>query len=305
MKRAFTLIELLVVIAIIAILAAILFPVFAQAKVAAKKTVILSNAKQFGTSQFLYSSDSDDVFSPAMSFVNAFEMNSWAVLCQPYMKSYGLLMDSFCPAKITDNPFILNAQWGMPTRRAASKFCPTDANDLSKCAIGVYNPEGKRQLTGGQVVGRDGVGGANRTPGSETSLFMSGWYKDGVPSISNTAVARPADTVLITQANTPDLMWASDCNPDEAYRYFGDGNFNLWGDNNMTCGPAGRMGTGGQKAGVYPTSISEPTQFPEGANASVYTDGHAKNMSWKQMHSQFVTNASGTRYLKYASPEIP
>lgn len=48
MKRAFTLIELLVVIAIIAILAAILFPVFAQAKEAAKKTGCLSNTKQVG-----------------------------------------------------------------------------------------------------------------------------------------------------------------------------------------------------------------------------------------------------------------
>ena len=46
MKRAFTLIELLVVIAIIAILAAILFPVFAQAKLAAKKTTSISNMKQ-------------------------------------------------------------------------------------------------------------------------------------------------------------------------------------------------------------------------------------------------------------------
>lgn len=61
MKKAFTLIELLVVIAIIAILAAILFPVFAQAKAAAKKTVTLSNIKQTGTATFLYMGDSDDV----------------------------------------------------------------------------------------------------------------------------------------------------------------------------------------------------------------------------------------------------
>lgn len=60
MKRAFTLIELLVVIAIIAILAAILFPVFAQAKEAAKKTVCLSNAKQIGTALKLYLGDNDD-----------------------------------------------------------------------------------------------------------------------------------------------------------------------------------------------------------------------------------------------------
>ena len=59
MKRAFTLIELLVVIAIIAILAAILFPVFAQAKQAAKKTVAISNFKQAGTAVAMYTGDYD------------------------------------------------------------------------------------------------------------------------------------------------------------------------------------------------------------------------------------------------------
>ena len=61
-KKGFTLIELLVVIAIIAILAAILFPVFAQAKLAAKKTADLSNAKQIGTASQIYLADSDDTY---------------------------------------------------------------------------------------------------------------------------------------------------------------------------------------------------------------------------------------------------
>lgn len=59
-RRAFTLIELLVVIAIIAILAAILFPVFAQAKAAAKKTQDLSQMKQVGTAVQIYAGDHDD-----------------------------------------------------------------------------------------------------------------------------------------------------------------------------------------------------------------------------------------------------
>lgn len=61
-KRAFTLIELLVVIAIIAILAAMLFPVYAQAKESAKKTTTLSNFKQTGLAFLIYTTDNDDHF---------------------------------------------------------------------------------------------------------------------------------------------------------------------------------------------------------------------------------------------------
>lgn len=70
--RAFTLIELLVVIAIIAILAAILFPVFAQAKAAAKKTVCLSQTKQVGLGAVMYAGDFDDRFPiPQGAAINA------------------------------------------------------------------------------------------------------------------------------------------------------------------------------------------------------------------------------------------
>jgi prepilin-type N-terminal cleavage/methylation domain-containing protein/prepilin-type processing-associated H-X9-DG protein len=67
-NKAFTLIELLVVIAIIAILAAILFPVFAQAKEAAKKTQTISNAKNQGIGAILYTDSNDDTYPLAAAF---------------------------------------------------------------------------------------------------------------------------------------------------------------------------------------------------------------------------------------------
>lgn len=75
-KVAFTLIELLVVIAIIAILAAILFPVFAQAKMAAKKTADLSNLKQLTLGVHSYLADHDDVF-PLMLNTFPGRPNGW------------------------------------------------------------------------------------------------------------------------------------------------------------------------------------------------------------------------------------
>ena len=90
-RRGFTLIELLVVIAIIAILAAILFPVFAQAKQAAKNTAALSNVKQAGLASVMYASDFDDATVPWEQ--NGSPWTPWPVLLQPYIKSTQLVFD--------------------------------------------------------------------------------------------------------------------------------------------------------------------------------------------------------------------
>jgi len=82
-SKGFTLIELLVVIAIIAILAAILFPVFAQAKVAAKKTSDLSNLKQLATAGLIYANDADD-FLPG---TRQYEPYVFAARLLPYTKN--------------------------------------------------------------------------------------------------------------------------------------------------------------------------------------------------------------------------
>src|SRR5436309_2501169 len=96
-RRAFTLIELLVVIAIIAILAAILFPVFAQAREKARGISCLSNMKQLGTAFQMYLQDYDETVLPRYQAcpstgptVPASEVDQprlWTNTIQPYIKN--------------------------------------------------------------------------------------------------------------------------------------------------------------------------------------------------------------------------
>lgn len=102
MKRAFTLIELLVVIAIIAILAAILFPVFAQAKAAAKKSACLSNTKQIGTAFNLYLADYDDTTPSVYQTIDmTTAVEDVFQIVQPYTKNQDVF---FCPDRTENLP---------------------------------------------------------------------------------------------------------------------------------------------------------------------------------------------------------
>ena len=106
-RNGFTLIELLVVIAIIAILAAILFPVFAQARAKARQTSCLSNNKQIGLAVLMYTQDFDETLPFSANNPTGLPLVMWYDLVEPYVKSAtkGVFNPVSGPAGRTFAPF--------------------------------------------------------------------------------------------------------------------------------------------------------------------------------------------------------
>ncbi len=95
-RSGFTLIELLVVIAIIAILAAILFPVFARAREAARQSSCLSNTRQWGVAAMAYTQDYDETLPPGANPPGV--SGGWMGLLEPYVKNTQLRKCPSLPA---------------------------------------------------------------------------------------------------------------------------------------------------------------------------------------------------------------
>lgn len=150
-RKAFTLIELLVVIAIIAILAAILFPVFARARENARRTSCLSNIKQIGLGVMQYVQDYDEMYPMAYNGGNPSGSQYWNEVLQPYVKStqvfrcpssqmtgivgnYGSLR-SIMPISLTSDTFVR-----LPAiQAAASVFMVFDYGNYYASASNVIN----------------------------------------------------------------------------------------------------------------------------------------------------------------------
>jgi len=178
-RRGFTLIELLVVIAIIAILAAILFPVFAQAREKARGTACLSNMKQLGTSFQMYAQDYDENFPGIRFGDNLGESWPWKVYpgsvdwtgvftqgVQPYIKNKQILQ---CPSATENN------RW-------------SGTNGLSYC-YNEYLYNYNQGYTKISAVSGVSVGAANVSIISEcyTSGIYNDWEGEG-PTLPNSTI---------------------------------------------------------------------------------------------------------------------
>ncbi|RYG29902.1 prepilin-type N-terminal cleavage/methylation domain-containing protein, partial [bacterium] len=198
--RAFTLIELLVVIAIIAILAAILFPVFAQAKDAAKKTQSLSNVKQQAVAAIMYAGDVDDVF-PLVACDNPTDVrdyeSSWMFAVQPYVKSIRLFYSPNATGQKDPTPLNIAEpksgdiiyQYAMLPRWKVTSGQEPSATSMWRTEFAF---EGNGALM-------DGIGGyAHSEDNQYIGLNSCSGDPDQVvsPSKSQTSIARVAETAL-------------------------------------------------------------------------------------------------------------
>jgi prepilin-type N-terminal cleavage/methylation domain-containing protein/prepilin-type processing-associated H-X9-DG protein len=140
-RSAFTLIELLVVIAIIAILAAILFPVFAQAREKARATSCVSNLKQMSTSLLMYSQDYDEYLCPdelpAQRPAPHPQNMVWDELIQPYAKNVQIFACPDWPMTTNDTTTGRKLSYGMNYR--LTEYDPANRDDAPSMWYG-YEP---------------------------------------------------------------------------------------------------------------------------------------------------------------------
>ena len=294
MKRAFTLIELLVVIAIIAILAAILFPVFAQAKFAAKRSVSLSNLKQIGTATVIYVQDTDDVLYPHRTNCNANAGGSATAVCQEYLNADGTMRaDAPDPAGGTGVQSNWRYYWVymlQPYTKNYELF-----KDPTKSGTAFY-PGSKTSLTfenaNGSAAGRN-YGGQNSYGHNDFYLSAAANTNGGVAPTppSTTAIPRVAGTILSIEASYygagPDVRNNSGvtdrskcadpmCTTELNYISAQNGNYpNYWknlGDADWT-----QKGTANLSDAAALTLIKKRDKL----NVE-WADTHAKTLAWQQ-----------------------
>ena len=301
MRKAFTLIELLVVIAIIAILAAILFPVFAQAKLAAKKTSDLSNLKQTGLASIMYFNDWDDYLYAHRDNCNNSGGNGATDVCTAYLSNGGL---ASWAQGLTQNgdmssPSLKRFFWIYKIQPYSKNFALfKDPANSTSAAFTSDNLINQHYLNAPGALGWD-YGGQNSYGHNDGWLSPAAAFGGGGTSqqpINYTSIPRVASTIMIVDANyygaSMDVnndsgftifshcVDTTDCNL-EATQITGHGNnpqnVHYWQN---VAGGTWSYGGGTQ---LPADSVAASLPFFSGKPNVQWVDGHAKSLPYQQI----------------------
>lgn len=312
MKKGFTLIELLVVIAIIAILAAILFPVFAQAKLAAKQTVNLSNHKELGLAVIMYTNDYDDYFPLAQRYEPTdtafFGTEPWQVSVQPYIKNWGLFQHPLGPS-IPTSPAAITAFREAEMYGAMARASNQGLSFFQASTTGSFI----RRVCGGRPCEYDGIFGTGCTPVPNTSCFYPGAGLN--PSLSTTSVSNPANQQMVSEGAMWDL-WSGYIgldNPCTYGVYWSPGQYDVLGvtQYSMACAgarhnPRPQADIAGNAPGACtPANLCDGVMnfgIQNGMSTVVSTDGHASSTDYRGSLMANATLSNGTVVIKSLWP---
>lgn len=240
-RKGFTLIELLVVIAIIAILAAILFPVFARARENARRSSCQSNLKQIGLGLLQYVQDYDEKYPSSQVdqvSVNGVSTNAvpWHFIVQPYVKSTQIFA---CPSNTNNTGFVRNTGNTIPK----SYLCNGSGAAAAAANWGGIRPMNRPGVDGG------GLAQAAIPSVATTILVMENGYLRDEPEMWATgdlvAVGPAANQVRLTNHLTTSNYLFADGHVKSLKPLATAVPVNLWNVNNTTNTGDANTGPGG------------------------------------------------------------
>jgi prepilin-type N-terminal cleavage/methylation domain-containing protein/prepilin-type processing-associated H-X9-DG protein len=314
-RKGFTLIELLVVIAIIAILAAILFPVFAQAREKARQTSCLSNLKQLGLASISYMEDYDEMYYPHRDknvanpygpvadggngedpqiSGDAAKRIFWPEMIQPYIKSWGIFE---CPD--APHAWTISNTDGV-TCGGAGNTTSTQTYGCDGVGYGSENSYGHNDFWMSPAFANDGAANypqppidANVARPSSTFMIVDATYYGAGPDVTGESGEAPnydgtPASVAAVPGGAPGSLITSDINwvnaqGTNAYTQYwqniGNADFG-WTGGSMVYPPT-TVNPAGNPASAMSLGLSRHTQQVD----CLFVDGHVKSIPYTQVIS--------------------